>query len=81
MSNWLCLTCQPIFISPGNSFKMVKYLEFMTQVSTSFNPRWQQHEESIHQNQRDSTEMDTSETHETYFSAPFVKVKWEDHLH
>ena len=33
------LTCQPIFLSLGNSVKVAKYLEFRTQVNTSFNTR------------------------------------------
>lgn len=33
------LTCEPIFLSPGISVKMVKYLEFVMETHTSFNSR------------------------------------------
>lgn len=74
------LTCQPSFIPPGNSIKMVKYLEFTTYVNPSFDPRQPKHGESIHQNLKGAPlERITSEIHGTYSLALFVTVRLEAH--
>lgn len=42
------LTRQPIFLSPGDCIKMVKYLEFLMEIHTSFNSRYPKHRSSVH---------------------------------